>query len=238
MIKSLSEVQKALKGLVVLSSELESMATNMFNQKIPTAWESKAYPCMKPLNAWVEEFLRRIRFIQSWIDNDKPPVYWISGFFFPQAFVTGNTSNYARKHQYPIDTISFGFNIVKEPMEDIRQPPGDGCFVYGMFMEGARFDMEVNSIVESRPKELYTEMPVLHFEPIKDRQLPTDGVYRCPVYKILSRQGTLSTTGHSTNFVMWIEVPSSGKTITNNIGLADQDVWIKAGVAAFLSLQY
>ncbi len=50
--------------------------------------------------------------------------------------------------------------------------------------------------------------------------------------------GTLSTTGHSTNFVMFIELPSDKPTITNNVGLADADVWIKAGVAAFCALSY
>lgn len=73
------------------------------------------------------------------------------------------------------------------------------------------------------------------------------GIYRCPVYKILTRTGTLSTTGHSTNFIFWIEIPSNKNTIfrqslvseTNAIlRFADQDYWIKAGVACFCGLNY
>ena len=58
------------------------------------------------------------------------------------------------------------------------------------------------------------------------------------MYKVLSRAGILATTGHSTNFVMWIEIPSNRGDIINNVGAADQDHWIKAGVAAFCSLKY
>jgi len=48
------------------------------------------------------------------------------------------------------------------------------------------------------------------------------------VYKVLSRTGTLSTTGHSTNFVMYMEIPSK----------EEEDIWIRAGVAVFLALKY
>merc|ERR1712023_124157 len=96
--------------------------------------------------------------------------------------------------------------------------------------------IDIKSINDSRPKQLYTPLCVIHMLPVKDRQPTKGGVYRCPVYKVLSRRGVLSTTGHSTNFIMWIEIPSNREDIKNFTGDADQAVWIMAGVAAFGSL--
>lgn len=35
------------------------------------------------------------------------------------------------------------------------------------------------------------------------------GIHPRPHHQILTRTGVLSTTGHSTNFVFWIEIPSN-----------------------------
>jgi dynein heavy chain len=247
MRKSLFDIQKALQGLIVMSGELEQMGNSMFDQKVPEMWVKVAYPSMKPLNSWVLDLLDRLRFYQDWVDRGIPAIFWISAFYFPQAFMTGTLQNYARKHEMPIDTVSFGYDFLELSVEEIDAKPEDGCYVRGLFCEGARWDVDAHGIEDPLPKELFATMPVIHLLPIKDRPITTEGIYRCPVYKVLTRTGTLSTTGHSTNFVFWLEVPSKRPTVfrqslvseTNaNIMFCDQEYWIKAGVACFCALKF
>ena len=65
-------------------------------------------------------------------------------------------------------------------------------------------------------------------KPERHRKKPPTGIYDCPVYKTLTRAGTLSTTGHSTNFVMFLESPTE----------KDQGFWVNRGVGLFTSLAY
>ena len=225
---SLANVQKALVGRIVMSEELELVSKAMYDNQVPDSWADVGFLSLKPLSAWFVELKERIKFLNDWILNGTPHVFWISGFFFPQAFITGTLQNFARKHVIPIDHLSFDF-IVKDalPLEEIKEKPADGCYIYGLWLEGARWDKKEHSLAWSFPKDLYTAMPVMHLVPVENRVKPITGVYYCPMYKVLSRRGTLSTTGHSTNFVIFIELTSK----------VSQDIWIRAGVAIFLSLR-
>lgn len=53
----------------------------------------------------------RVDFMKGWIENGIPPAFWISGFYFPQAFLTGTLQNFARRYIVSIDSISFTFQV-------------------------------------------------------------------------------------------------------------------------------
>ncbi|KAJ3395883.1 Dynein heavy chain 1, axonemal [Lobulomyces angularis] len=223
---TLADVLRALKGLVVMSETLEAICNSMYINQVPAAWSAKAYPSLKPFSVWVIDLVKRCEFIQNWIDNGIPNVFWISGFFFPQAFLTGTLQNFARKYIVSIDILSFEFKPMDTRWEEITNKPGDGCYIRGLYLEGARWDPIRRSLAESRPKELYTEMSAIWLLPRQNRKKPEVGIYECPVYKTLTRAGTLSTTGHSTNYIVTIELPTD----------LPQSHWIKRGVALVTGL--
>jgi len=211
IIKSLKDVKLAIQGLVVMSRDLENLGNSMTNMLLPEMWSAAAYPSLKPLGSWVTDLVARVQFLQNWLDNGKPSVYWISGFYFIPGFLTGTRQNYARKYTIPIDLIQYTFHVcTQEEGDGIDQPAEDGAYITGLFLEGAGWNEMNGSLAESKPKELFVQMPVIKLIPTKTSDIKqNEDIYVCPVYKTSIRFGMLSTTGHSTNFVLHINLPLS-----------------------------
>merc|ERR1711964_833211 len=210
--KTLLMLQKALKGLIVMSQDLDDMCQSFLNNKVPKMWEGKAYPSLRPLASWFEDMLKRVGFIGSWIKKGRPSVYWISSLYFPQGFLTSVLQLYARSNHIAVDVLSFEVIVTDtdDPQEFV-EPPEQGIMMYGMYMDGCAWQyaseqgLEEGVITDQQPGIMYIPAPVMHLDPREDYH-PPEEKYMCPFYKTSVRAGTLSTTGHSTNFVMHIEL--------------------------------
>lgn len=234
--RSLKEVGLAIRGLSVMSAELEAVGVAAAQGRVPDMWKAVAYPSVKPLGSWVADLAERLAFLQHWIDHGKPPVFWISGFFFTQSFLTGARQNYARKYHIPIDELGYDYRVLT-PSEcntvnhagTKAQPPADGVYIKGLFLQSAAWNGTHGVLGEAKPRELFSALPLVHLIPKKTSDIDKNAhVYPCPVYKTSERAGILSTTGHSTNYVMALTLPMAPEHTAKH--------WIKRGTALFTQL--
>ena len=149
---TLQQLVKAVKGVVVMSSDLELMSKSFLNGSLPALWSAKCYPSLKPLGAFYDDFIRRLSFLQTWITEGIPSVFWLPGFYFTQSFLTGTLQNYARKYKLAIDTLGWDFQMLREAREDLPSRAEDGCYIDGLFFDGAGWNKADNVLAEQDPK--------------------------------------------------------------------------------------
>ncbi|KAJ3137918.1 Dynein heavy chain 6, axonemal [Physocladia obscura] len=219
---NLENLAKAVKGLVVMSAELEKVFQSLLNNEVPEIWAKAAYPSLKPLASWIKDLKLRVEFLNEWLDHGQPASFWLPGLFYPQ----GILQNHARKYNIPIDSLAFAYKVTnyetgdseidddisvkpnkavterpigspKDEEDEFKEyPDSDGVLMRGIFIEGARWDRQKRSLQDSFPMEMFS-------------------------YKTSARAGTLSTTGQSTNFVIAVNLTTD----------VPAEVWIAKGVA-------
>ncbi|XP_062938980.1 dynein axonemal heavy chain 14 [Cynocephalus volans] len=161
-----------------------------------------------------------------------PARYWLPAFFCPPAFLTAVLQDYGRTQGISMDVLTFTHRVISDTT-DVKDEefsiiiqkklntitrafkgsdPSShtGVHVFGLFIEGARWNHEENILEDSLPLEICCDFPDIHFLPTKistetpnasnqtDSELYT---FECPVYQTPERSRILTTTGLSTNFL-------------------------------------
>ena len=218
---SLLGLDSGIKGLTVITSELENIFDALLVGKVPDSW-SFCYPSLKPLGSWIRDLTARCQFFQGWLQNELPKAFWLSGFTYPTGFLTGLLQTSARKNGISIDTLAWEFPVLEETLSNITQHPTEGAYIYGMFLEGARWDNKNQCLTDANPLELIATMPTVHFQPSENKKKTVKGVYVCPLYLYPIRTGTRERP----SFMLPVDIRS---------GDVDGDYWTKRGTALLLS---
>jgi dynein heavy chain, axonemal len=238
MIKSsLRSILLAQKGLELMSPDIEKVCNSLLLNQIPELWMKKSYPSLKPVGSYINDLKMRITYFQQWVDNGQPQLIWLAGIFFTQSYLTALLQNYARKNKIEIDALTFDFqflafddtNYSAQLLDRNSCPyksPADGAYITGLYLEGCKWDLNTKQIEEADNKVLFSPMPIIWLIPKRTSEIKQYQHYECPIYKTTERKGTLSTTGHSTNFIMYVRLPT--KKNSNH--------WVKRGVALICQL--
>ncbi|KAI9101992.1 dynein heavy chain and region D6 of dynein motor-domain-containing protein [Phlyctochytrium arcticum] len=220
--KSLSELQNGIKGIVVMSPELEEIFNYVFEGRVPPSW-GKAYGSLKPLASWTRDLLQRVEFFADWAKGSEMKMFWLGAFTFPTGFLTAVLQKSARRNNISIDSLTWEFTVLQlEDDNHIQQAPKEGVYIKNLYLEGASWDRKANCLSEPRPMELLTPLPPIHFKPVDSKKKSVKGLYTCPLYYYPIRSGTRERP----SFIIALELKT---------GQHEPDFFIKRGTAALAS---
>ena len=173
--KQLTDLERGIKGFVVMSSDLEEIFNCVFEAKVPASW-MKMYPSLKPLASWTRDLVARVDQFENWATTAHAPmVFWLSGFTFPTGFLTAVLQTSARANNVSVDLLSWEFTVLTITDNNLTGPPKDGVYVKGMHLQGAGWDKKNSHLIEADPMQLVCKMPSIHFRPVESKRRSQKG---------------------------------------------------------------
>ena len=219
LTRSLQELDQGFRGDLMMSDAMEELANALYLDRVPVSWEAFAYPSLRNLGGWLGDLHRRIQQLSDWIafPGEIPKVIWISGLFNPQSFLTAVMQITSHAQGLELDKLMLATEVTKDLLaEDVTAASKEGANIIGLYLEGAAWSVKHGSLEPSRPKQMFTPLPVISIRPAPAERLKKN-TFACPVYKTLQRGPT---------FVFSLQLRS---------GL-DVGKWILAGVAAVMDV--
>lgn len=192
MSSSLKDLQRALTGEIGFSSSLEELANSVFNGKLPAMWARLSPATEKGLGSWMLWFQRRLTQYKAWVMHGEPRCMWLSGLQIPETYLAALVQAASRDKGWPLDKCTLYTRVTRFTDDSqVDDKPKYGCYVSGLYLEGAGWDVERGMLRKQDPKVLVTELPVLQIIPIEANKLKLANTFRCPVYVTQARRNAM-----------------------------------------------
>ena len=151
----------------------------------------------------------------------------MTGFFNPQGFLTAMRQEVTRAHKgWALDSVILQNGVTKLSRDEVTQPPPEGVYVHGLYLDGAGWDRKGCRLMEPSPKVLSVPLPVVHLYAINSADYVRDTkLYTCPVYKKPRRTDLTYITS------LGLHVPANPPHVSN------PEYWILRGVALLCDIK-
>jgi len=201
---NLKSIAMAIDGTVVMTVELLQDLNSIFDARVPTGWTNDASGAeiswlMPNLGGWFTGLAERQQMLNTWLENGRAimKAYWLTGFTNAQGFITGMRQEVTRQHkkdQWALDDVISHTEVLAHDHERIRDVPEEGQNVYGLFIEGGKWNRADMKLDESEPKKLFMSMPAIFMTGTTPKDLKALGInygpsgpYNCACYKYPKR---------------------------------------------------
>ena len=191
---SLVELSLGLKGSLSMSDAMLDLFESVRLDQIPKAWVPYSFESCRPLISWCQSLVTRNSQLIDWTsDLVTPKVTRLDFLFNPMSFLTSIAQYTAISSNYELDQMDLVCDPLKRMADAIEHTARDGCHVFGLKMEGARWDVLCNTIEDSKHKEIFCVMPVLTIRSLPNSKIDRKDEYQCPLYKTqLHRAGSIT----------------------------------------------
>jgi dynein heavy chain len=181
--ETLHNLKLAIDGTIIMSERLKSALDALYDARVPAEWEKVSWQSAT-LGFWFSELVTRCTQYTSWLFEGRPNVFWFSGFFNPQGFLTAMRQEVTRAHNgWALDNVTLHTEVMRQMKEDVGSPPAEGVYIHGLFLEGAGWDRKATRLMESQPKVIHVPMPVIHVSAVNMAGDKDPRLCQCPVYR-------------------------------------------------------
>jgi len=217
--QTLSSLILAIDGVVIMTPNLQLALNAIYDGRPPTFWYVDASGAqiawsLPTLSLWFDGLLKREEQLTLWLNSGRPNVYWMTGFFNAQGFLTAMKQEVTRRHKHDrwaLDDVVLKTTILDEfDQKRMKHPTDDGgVYIHGLFLDGCSYDTKSKILVEAKPKELYTTLPIVHVTAITNKMQAAElqkakyPRYQCPCYTINRRTDL--------NYVFVMDIPTKIK---------------------------
>lgn len=179
----LANLKLAIAGTIVMSPELAGALDSLFDARVPAPWEKVSQLIAPTMGVWFTNIANRADQLTNWLKGGRPMTFWLTGFFNPSGFLTASRQEVCRQHSkdgWALDDCVNTFEVLKQEKEDVKHGPSEGIYIYGLFLDGARWDKARGALTDSEPKVRFAGLPVLHISATAEKRKSQGDLLRVP----------------------------------------------------------